>query len=76
MIHSDEGLQSERQFNPFSSDNEEITIDQTKQTPELILKVKFSQVCSMKSMGSSWDSWTILLRVKNSFYYGVELICL
>ena len=44
--------------------NEKVSIDQTKQTTEDFKKVKFSQICTMKSMGSSWENLTIQLELK------------
>ena len=46
-------------------------IDQTKHTTE----VQFSQTCSMKSMGSSWENLTIQLGLKGlTRIVGVELV--
>ena len=41
--------------------DEKMRIDQTKPTTE---EVKFSQICSMKSMGSGWENLTIQLALK------------
>ena len=43
--------------------NKKMRFDQTKQTTEDI-KVKFSQICSMKSMGSVWENLKIQLALK------------
>ena len=50
--------------------NKKMRFDQTKQTTEDI-KVKFSQICSMKSMGSVWENLKIQLALK-----GLMILCI
>mgnify|MGYP001798850858 CR=1 FL=1 len=51
--------------------NKKMRFDQTKQTTEDI-KVKFSQICSMKSMGSVWENLKIQLALKGL----IAIVCL
>ena len=51
--------------------DEKMRIDQTKPTTAR-LKVKFSQICSMKSMGSGWENLKIQLALKGLNRVGLK----